>query len=104
MKLKESPTEDPTKSELEIFKALVERSMTIQQQIHSSYHGDRQLRDRLINGVNCPTIKEEVTDRHMRKSHQRIERVANELSHKPSTAGKSVESLNSSKGEKEKVK
>lgn len=64
--------------------------MALQQQLHESYHGERQLRDRRMNGVNLPQIQEALTDRQPGTSNQLIERVANKLSHKKGTAGNSV--------------
>lgn len=95
MRLSESLAEDPKKSEMEMFKAILDRTMAIQQQLHSSYHGDRQLRDRLMNGVNLPSIQDALTDRQPRTAHQINKLLANKLSHKKGTESTSVALLTS---------
>lgn len=90
MKLTDQMAKDPDGSELDAFKVFLDNIMALQQQLHNSYHGDRQLRDRLMNAIDIPRIQEALTDRQPRTSLQLTERVANKLSHKPRTSGTSI--------------
>lgn len=89
MKLTEAMSLEPEKSELDVFKSFVDKMMALQQQLHSSYHGDRQLRDRIMNSVDIARIQDALTDRPPRTTQQLIERIATKLSHRPKTAGAS---------------
>lgn len=103
MKMEEYLAQEPKTSELELFKVLVDRNLSIQKQLHSSYHGDKHLRDLLMKGVKLPTIPEVLTDRKPRTSHQLMERVANKRIPKPGRAGTSVSLLCSQEKVKDKV-
>lgn len=48
MRLTDAMEQNPKKSEMETFKAFVDRATELQHQLHSSYHEDRQLRDRSL--------------------------------------------------------
>lgn len=87
MRLTESMTKEPENSELDVFKSHVDQIMDLQKQLHSSYHGERKLKDRIMNSMEIPRIQEILTDRPPRSTQQLIERVTTKLSHKPKTAG-----------------
>lgn len=95
MKLTEAMSTEPGKSELDVFKSFVDRMMELKQQLHSSYHGDRQLRDRIMKSVDISKIQDALTDRPPRTTQQLIERIATKLSHRPKAAGTSSAFLSS---------
>lgn len=66
MGLSEEIKNNPTKSELEVFKDFVDKATSIQQQLSPSYHEDRNLREMVMIGVNIPRIQESLGDRQPR--------------------------------------
>lgn len=51
------------------------------------YRSDRQLRDRLFNAIDIPSIQDSLRDRTPRMSQQWISRIENRLSSQRNTAG-----------------
>lgn len=79
--------ERPHDAEVTVFRAFVDRLMSLQNQLHPDYNTDRQLRDRLVNAVDIPRIQDSLRDRTPRTAQQLINRVANRLSTKKHSAG-----------------
>lgn len=87
MKLTSSMLEIPEDSEVEVLRRFVARIMSLKKQLDSSYHGDRYLRNRLLNAVDIPHIQEALREKMQRYSQQAVNRIENRLSNKPRTAG-----------------
>lgn len=81
MRLTEALSRADGKSEQDVFREFVDRATAIQQQLHVSYHDDRQLRDMLQISVDIPDIQQALADRQPRTTHQLVERVATRLAH-----------------------
>lgn len=79
--------------EIDVFKDFTDDLMSTQQQLHNTYHTERQLRDRLLTAVDVPSLQEIIADRQPRTAHQLIEQVANSLSERPRSAGSTVAHL-----------
>lgn len=87
MSLSSEMENHPDESELAVFRTFISRMMSLQHQFHTEYHSDRQLRDRLLNDVEIPAIKDGIKERILRTSHQGINRVDNSLSTSKRTEG-----------------
>lgn len=87
MTLLDAMAEDPTESEVTVFRNFVAKLMSLQNQLDITYHTDQFLRDRLLTSVNIPAIQSSLRDRLPRTSQQAINRIANQLSAKSRSAG-----------------
>lgn len=69
----------PNESKISAFRAFVSRLMSLHYQLHSEYHIDWQLRDKLLNAVTLLLICDAIRDRNSRTVHQLINRIGNRL-------------------------
>lgn len=74
-------------SKVTVFREFVSRILNVQKHIDTPYQGDRFLREKLLEAVNIPRIKDTLKDRMPIKSHKLIKRVPNRLIDKPKTSG-----------------
>lgn len=87
MTLTKSMAEKPSELEVYVFRSFVERLMSFYKQLDHSYHTDGFLCDRHLTAVDIPAIHTTLCDRMPRSSQQAVQRVANQLSDKRSSAG-----------------
>lgn len=90
MTLSEEMSRNPGESEVVVFRKFVSRLMSLQKELRPNYHSDDILRDRLLTALNIPSIQVTLRDRIPRTSQQAVNRVANQLSDKPRSAGSSL--------------
>lgn len=80
--------EDPEASELSGFRKFVACLMSLQKQLHSNYHNDEFLRDRLqTTAVDIPAIQVTLRDRIPHTSQQADNMISKQLSDKEKSAG-----------------
>ena len=75
--------EEPNSSEVNVFREFVAKVMRVHDQLDSTYHGDRMLRDQLMTSIDIPVVQDSLKDKVPRTSQQLINRVENRLSEKP---------------------
>lgn len=77
----------PDEVEVAVFPTSVSRLMSLPHHLHTEYHSDRQLRDRLLNAVHIPAVRDSLRERTPCTAHQLINRVGNRLLTERKTAG-----------------
>lgn len=87
MTLSEAFEADPESSEAAVFRTFVAKLTSLQKQLDTPYHTDNFLRDRLLTAVDLPAIQSTLRDRMPQTSQMAVNRVANQLSDKPGSAG-----------------
>lgn len=87
--LKKAMGDNPTQSEVAVFRSFVAKLRSLKQQLYPEYQTDSILKDRRLTEVDIPSIQTTMRDRMPRSEQQAASRIANQLSEKPNSAGSS---------------
>ena len=85
--LTDAMRQDPERSELEVFRKLVDKLTSIQRQLHPSYREDRFLRDQLIIAADINQLSNSLREKIPKSAQEAINRIASQLSSDPKSAG-----------------
>lgn len=99
MTLSEELAKAPDSTETCVFRKFVARLVSLQKQLNSNYQGDEFLRDRILQATDIPSIQTTLRDRIPETSQQAVNRIENQLSDKPRSAGSSMALLIDDNGE-----
>lgn len=89
MTLFKAMTEDPTDTEVNVFRNFFAKLSSLKNQLHPTYHNERFLRYRILTGVDIRSIRKTLRDRIPKTSLQTVNRVANQLDDKSNSSGSS---------------
>lgn len=98
MLLSKEMAENPRDSEVSVVR-LFFKKMSLQKKLDPKYHNGTFILDRLRTAVDVSAIHISLRDHLLRSSHQSVNRIANKLSDKVSSAGSSVMCMEDEEGE-----
>lgn len=89
----EAMDDEPTETEVTMFRRFLAKLMTLQNRLGSTYHTDQLIKDRQMKAIDIPQIKSTLCDHMPRTSQQAVNWIANQLSDKTRTEGTSAACL-----------